>query len=193
MPRVDSSTALWDPLRPLPLAAIAMIYFVLAIPAAADKPMPASAAAVSLMLAAVLIVLSLIDLKTFRLPDSLTLPLIAAGILTAAYLGSGTVAWRTISAAIGFASAYGVAKTYEAVRGRSGLGLGDVKLYAAAGAWVGGEGLITVLLYACCTALLAITASRQRHGGKAQGTDAIPFGPFLAAGIWLVWLYGPIN
>jgi leader peptidase (prepilin peptidase) / N-methyltransferase len=175
----------------LPVLGLALAYAALAIPAWHTLPASSAVVLASAGLAGVLIVLSVIDLKTFRLPDILTLPLILAGIALAGYLGWDSFEWRLASAALGFGSAYLVAHLYEAVRGRSGLGLGDAKLYAASGAWVGGEGLITVLLYACIAALLAILTARVRNANVTQST-AIPFGPFLAAGTWLVWLYGPL-
>ena len=186
----------WKPIQiedlpPLPVFALALAYAALALPAWHTLPTSRSVALASAALAGMLIVLSVIDLKTFRLPDILTLPLTLTGIALAGSLGWDSFEWRIASAALGFGSAYLVAYLYEAVRGRSGLGMGDAKLFAASGAWVGGEGLITVLLYACVTALLAILTARARNTSVTKST-AIPFGPFLAAGTWLVWLYGPL-
>ena len=178
-------------LPPAWVAGLAVTYGALALPAGLDSAMPRSAVAASVVLAAALIVLSVIDLKTFRLPDMLTLPLIAAGIVLAGHLGWDSTGWRIASAALGSGSAYLVARAYEAVRGRSGLGLGDAKLMAASGAWAGGEGLASVVLYACAAALVAVAASQMRKSSMSLST-AIPFGPFLAAGTWLVWLYGPL-
>jgi leader peptidase (prepilin peptidase) / N-methyltransferase len=170
---------------------LAAAYSLLALPAALELAMPRSAIVASVGLGAALVVLSVIDLKTFRLPDVLTLPLILAGIALAGILGWDTFGWRAASAALGFGSAYAVAQIYQAVRGRNGLGLGDAKLFAASGAWVGGGGLASVVLYACAAALIALLVARLRKANLSM-TTAIPFGPFLAAGTWLVWLYGPL-
>jgi leader peptidase (prepilin peptidase)/N-methyltransferase len=74
---------------------------------------------------------------------------------------------------------------FRRLRGREGLGQGDAKLLAAGGAWVGAWQLPDVLLAAACSALAY--AFRK---GKPDAAERIPFGPFLAAGIWLMWLYG---
>lgn len=178
------------------VAALAAAYAALALPAVWQQAMPSHVILISAALAAALIALSVIDLMTFRLPDALTLPLTASGIILAGILNWDSFGWRTGAAIIGFCSAYGVARLYEAVRGQSGLGLGDAKLFSASGAWVGAGGLASVLLYACLTALLAALAEhvRQARSGRSDVSmsTAIPFGPFLAAGTWLVWLYGPI-
>ncbi len=163
----------------------------MAVPAGLELAMPRSVVLASVALAGVLIALSAIDLKSFRLPDVLTLPLILAGIVLAGLLEWDSPVSRAAASALGFGLAYLVARTYEAVRGRGGLGLGDAKLFAASGAWVGAAGLATVVLYACATALLALLVAHARKADLSL-TTAIPFGPFLAAGTWLVWLYGPL-
>jgi len=57
-----------------------------------------------------------------------------------------------------------VARAYRALRGRDGLGAGDAKLLAAAGAWIGLSGLGIVLLLAATIALAAALAMRLRGG-----------------------------
>ena len=78
---------------------------------------------------------------------------------------------------------------YSRVRGRDGLGLGDAKLFAASGAWLGLEGLPAVLLVACGAAIVALLVMAWRSQALSA-TTRIPFGPFLAFGTWIVWLYG---
>ena len=75
--------------------------------------------------------------------------------------------------------------------GREGLGLGDAKLFAAAGAWVSWEGLPSVLLLAAAGAL-AWHLGAARWGGRRLEGRELPFGPYLAAALWLVWLHGPV-
>ena len=80
---------------------------------------------------------------------------------------------------------------FRRLRGYEGLGGGDAKLFAAAGAWVGWLGLPSVLLVASVTALgvvlVMIAAGRRGITG-----EEIAFGPYLCFGFWIVWLYGPI-
>jgi leader peptidase (prepilin peptidase)/N-methyltransferase len=170
--------------------AIAALYGVLAIPALRETGIPVSVVLISLGLAAVLIALSIVDLREMRLPDVLTLPLIVAGpLLALAMEWDGGVVWRIASAAAGFAALFAVAWGYRALRGRAGLGLGDAKLLAAAGAWLGMEALPSVMLWACGSALLAVLAAAAFRL-PVDGSTRIPFGPFLALGFWIVWLYG---
>ena len=136
-------------------------------------------------LAAVLAALAVYDLRQGRLPDWLTLPLTAAGLLVA--WRGGAPADAAIGAALGFVFFETVAFGYRRLRGREGLGGGDAKLAAAAGAWVGWQGLPSVVLLAAATAL-AVALVRRRFGG----TESVPFGAYLAPAILLVWLTGPL-
>lgn len=167
---------------------------LLARPAAFLTPAFATLAwpvAVSAALGAVLAVLSAIDLSSRRLPDALTLPLAAAGIGLAWSRDPGLVPWHLGSAALGYAALWGVARIYVVLRDRPGLGLGDAKLLAAAGAWLGLDGLPSVVLVASLAALALVLAARSLGRTMTMAT-AIPFGPFLALGFWVVWLYGPL-
>jgi leader peptidase (prepilin peptidase)/N-methyltransferase len=167
------------------------LYALLAIPVLLDIDVPATALVISVLLAATLVALSVIDLATMRLPDVLTLPLVITGPPVAWALGWDDPLWRLASAATGFLVLFAVAEGYRALRGRAGLGLGDAKLFAAAGAWLGMGALPSVLLWACGVALagvvLALAARR-----KIEASSRMPFGPFLAFGFWMVWLYGPL-
>lgn len=147
---------------------------------------PASAA-----LGWTLLALALIDARTFRLPDALTLPLLLAGIGLGAVGLTGSPASQALGAALGFGVFRGVGAAYRRFRGLDGLGLGDAKLLGAAGAWVGPSGLPSVLAIACAGALGGAALCALVRGGIAWRAP-IPFGPALAAGLWLTWLYGPI-
>jgi leader peptidase (prepilin peptidase)/N-methyltransferase len=140
-----------------------------------------------------LLVLATVDALALRLPDILTLPLIAAGIAVAWWLPE----WRlpdqdikdhVIGAAVGLASFYSIAVLYRAVRGQEGLGLGDMKLAGAAGAWLGWQALPFVVLLACAVGLVSVGIAVIRRG-KSALEERIPFGIALAAAIWVVWLY----
>jgi prepilin signal peptidase PulO-like enzyme (type II secretory pathway) len=149
----------------------------------------ASVLLLSLVLAAALIALSEFDRRTFRLPDLITLPLALSGILAAALTGKG-LWWHVVSAGIGLLVILLVDQGYRAWRGVDGIGLGDAKLLAASGAWLGAEALPTVLLWACVSAL-GVLLLMQVSGRRVGARTAIPFGSFLAFGTWLVWCLGP--
>lgn len=145
----------------------------------------------SVALATTLIGLTIIDIALFRLPNVATYPLIAVGCFVGTDFDVRDIAMRLAAAAVGYALLYATAWAFRRWRGREGLGMGDAKLFAAAGAWLGIAALPTVLLLASClgiaSALIAMLA-----GAKVEGSTRIPFGPFLAAGFWIVWLLGPI-
>jgi len=147
--------------------------------------------ALSLLLAASLIALTEIDRASFRLPDRITLPLIAAGLLATAVTGGGLL-WHLFSAALGLGAIVLVGEAYRAVRGVDGIGLGDAKLFAASGAWLGAAALPSVLLWACASALAVLIALRAA-GRRLGARTAIPFGPYLAFGTWAVWCLGPFG
>ena len=186
---VPSLTLPWSAGR---LAAAAIgAYGAAAMPAILYWPaLPGSDVAAGAVLASVLIALTVIDIRSFRLPDALTLPLTALGIGLAHGLGWASWADRAFAAAVGFLLLFVARGVYYRVRGRHGLGLGDAKLFAAAGAWTGLEGLAGVLLSGCILALMCV-GGLAMTGRQVSARVALPFGPFLAAGIWLVWLYGP--
>ena len=131
-----------------------------------------------------------IDVRRWLLPDSLTLPLIIAGLAGAVAFDPEQLTDRALGAALGYLSLRAIAVLYRGLRNREGLGHGDAKLLAASGAWVGAMALPQVVLGAAVLALF--TAACLRLAGVRLGPgSAVPFGPFLALATWLVWLLGP--
>jgi leader peptidase (prepilin peptidase) / N-methyltransferase len=146
----------------------------------------------SCLLGWVLLALAVMDWRTLRLADALTLPLIVAGFGVAYLIDREHFLDHAIGAVAGLLLIVGLAAAYRAVRGRDGLGLGDAKLLAAGGAWVGWQGIGSILLVASLAALLAVAVQRLAEQ-PVERTTRIPLGAFLALGIWVVWLYGPIT
>lgn len=131
-----------------------------------------------------LILLSWIDLKTYRLPDILTLPLIAIGIIHAWYLPPGLHA-SLIGAFAGYLFFVAIELGFRHIRKKDGLGRGDAKLLAVGGAWCGWAGLPFIVLIASGSGLIAALFPSFRRRAE---NGRLPFGPFLAFGIGLVWL-----
>lgn len=138
-----------------------------------------------------LLALAAMDVRDFILADVLTLPLVAAGLAVAWWLDAAGFHWHVLGAATGFTLMVAAAWGYKAIRGREGLGFGDAKLMAAAGAWTSIEGVGTVLLYAALVGL-GIAAVWRLAGREVDATMPIPLGAGIAAGLWLTWLYGPL-
>jgi len=145
------------------------------------------AAAGALVLVWSLIALAFIDLDTQFLPDSITLPLLWAGLL----LNLGGVFTALPSAVIGAAAGYlalwSVYWLFKLATGKEGMGYGDFKLLGALGAWLGWKMLpVVILLSSVVGALVGIALMvAARHGRNVP----IPFGPYLAGGgvIALFW------
>lgn len=149
--------------------------------------------AVTAVLGWQLLLIALIDAEHFWLPDILTWPLAGTGLVAAGILARTYLPWpQLIGAVMGFVSLWGLAWIYKRVRHRDGLGGGDPFLFAGAGAWVGFIGLPSVLLYACGVGF-AVVAAKLIVRRTVSGTDRLPLGTFLAVGIWLIWLYGPLG
>ena len=129
-----------------------------------------------------LLALSVIDIRTYRLPDHLTLPLILSGWLVN-LVRSGVWPWNTlVAAAAGYLVFALIGWIHFRLRHVEGLGLGDAKLLAAAGAWVGLQALPMVVLLAALGGLGHAVVAGSTSGQR------IPFGPWLAASFLGVWL-----
>jgi leader peptidase (prepilin peptidase) / N-methyltransferase len=166
----------------LTLATIAVVLW-------AYLTVPPSLLALSCCLGWALLVLACIDLRVYRLPDILTLPLAALGFLVTLQLPEVSLMDRLIGAAAGYCTFAGLAWLYRRLRDRDGLGLGDAKLVAAAGAWLGWQALPTFILLACAGGFIWIAARTLRSGTLHA---PLPFGVPLAGALWLMWLYGPL-
>jgi leader peptidase (prepilin peptidase) / N-methyltransferase len=132
-------------------------------------------------LVATLIALALIDFDTQYLPDDLTLPLLWAGIVSAA------VGWLPIKlgasvggAVAGYLSLWFVFHAYRLIRGKEGMGAGDFKLLAALGAWLGWQLIPSIILLS--SAVGAVVGIALVLGKKHDRDVPIPFGPYLAGG-----------
>ena len=169
--------AAWRPLAPLLFAAVP--------PAAlAGAPGPADLAA-ACVLGWTLAALALTDLARLRLPDVLTLPLLALGLAEAAWRAPWALGDRLAGAVAGFAALWAVNAAYRALRGREGLGLGDAKLLAALGAWLGWQVLPALVLLAAGGALVAVLALMPGAGARQR----VPFGAFLGLAGFAVGMF----
>ena len=134
-----------------------------------------------------LIALSAIDFDTQLLPDSITLPLLWAGL---AFNLNGTMTdlpSAVVGAMLGYLALWSVFWAFKLATGKEGMGYGDFKLLAALGAWLGWQMLpVIILLSSVVGAIVGITLIIfARHGRN----NPIPFGPYLAAAgiITLFW------
>jgi leader peptidase (prepilin peptidase)/N-methyltransferase len=142
-------------------------------------------------LAMLMIAIAISDARQFIIPDPLALTALGLGLLQAwlvpfednlaALAGSFL---RGLVLAFAF---WGLRKLYKRLRGREGIGFGDVKLAAVAGVWLDWVAIICAVEIAALAALVTIAVLAMR-GVKITGKTRVPFGCFFAPAIWLAWL-----
>ncbi len=135
-----------------------------------------------------LIPLFMIDFDHQILPDSITLPLLWAGLLlslSGIFVNSHT---SIIGAAAGYLSLWSIYHLFKLLTGKEGMGYGDFKLLGAIGAWVGWQLLPVVILFSSVVGA-AIGIGLILLKGRDHN-QPMPFGPFLAAAGWLTLLWG---
>ncbi len=135
-----------------------------------------------------LIALSCIDLDHQLLPDAVTLPLIWLGLLLSLLEVFTDPPSAIIGAAGGYAILWSVYQLFRLTTGKQGMGYGDFKLLAAAGAWLGWQMLpLIILLSSLAGATIGLGLT------LAVGRDKnipLSFGPYLAIASWIALLWG---
>jgi len=143
--------------------------------------------AARLLFVVILVVLFGIDLHHQILPNVITLPGIAIGFLFSLVTPPG---WMNslIGIALGGGILYAIAAAYYAVRREEGLGMGDVKMLAMIGAFLGWKAvLVTLILSSFAGALVGIGIIALSRGNMRL---ALPFGTFLALGAVAAMIVG---
>jgi leader peptidase (prepilin peptidase)/N-methyltransferase len=136
-----------------------------------------------------LIALAGIDYEHFLLPDVITLPGIAVGLLISLF--ADWIDWRQalLGAALGGGGLWLLARLWLLLRHEEGMGLGDVKMLAMVGAFLGWQGvLVTVFLGSLAGALVGLTLIALR---RLDLGSRLPFGVFLAGGALVALFAGP--
>ena len=150
---------------------------------------PSLTALAAFALCATLLAVSLIDFDTRYLPDTLTLPLLWAGlIVNLGANGFASLQSAVAGAIAGYLFLWCIYWLFKLVRGVEGMGYGDFKLLGALGAWLGWQALPQiVLLSAVAGAICGLAATAT---GKMRFEEPLPFGPFLAAGGAVTLFFG---
>ena len=134
---------------------------------------------VRLVFASALIVLFMIDLQHRILPNAITIPGIAAGFVASWFVPPGWMS-SLIGLAAGGGVLFAIAEAYYRVRGQEGLGMGDVKMLAMIGAFLGWPLMLLTLVLASFAGSIVGVALMVSGRGTMQA--ALPFGTFLALG-----------
>ncbi|MGH8224354.1 MAG: prepilin peptidase, partial [Woeseiaceae bacterium] len=142
-----------------------------------------------------LIAISVIDIDHQLIPDSISLPLLWAGLVLSLFHplpGAGRLFIEPESSIVGALAGYltlwSIYHLFRLLTGKEGMGYGDFKLLAALGAWLGWQMLpLIILLSALVGAVVGVSLIvLKRHDRQVP----IPFGPYLAAAGWIAMLYG---
>ena len=143
-------------------------------------------------LALLMIAIAVVDARRFIIPDELTIAALALGFVHAALLDTdaimpslATAALRGAVLALAF---WGLRIAYGRLRGREGIGLGDVKLAGVAGVWLDWATMPVAVEIAALAALAVYAVRRFRGGRSVRRTIRLPFGLFFAPAIWIGWL-----
>ncbi len=152
---------------------------------------PGWAGVAGAVLASLMLAIAVIDHRRMIIPDELNALALIAGLVAA---GAGAedaramaIVHALVRSAIMFALFLAFRAGFRRLRGVEGMGLGDVKLAAVAGAWLDWASLPLVVEVAALSALAAALYARFRSEGfDLRGR--LPFGAFFAPAIWVCWL-----
>ena len=156
--------------------------------AAAARFGPGAGAAGAALLGWGLLALSVIDLDTRLLPDSITLPLLWLGLAFNLFGTFAPLHDGVIGAMAGYLLLWAVYHGFKRLTGREGMGHGDFKLLALLGAWLGWKALPAVVLLASLAGVIAGLVLVTR--GRASRDTPLPFGPYLSAAGLIVLYFG---
>jgi leader peptidase (prepilin peptidase)/N-methyltransferase len=141
-----------------------------------------------LLFGCALVVLFAIDLEHHLLPNTITLPGIVVGFVFSFFTSPGWLA-SLLGILVGGGVLLGVAKAYYWLRHEEGLGMGDVKMLAMVGAFIGWKlTLVTLMMASIAGSLVGLLLIVTGRGGLKY---ALPFGTFLAVGAAAAATIGP--
>lgn len=139
-------------------------------------------------LAYALLVITFIDLDLKIIPDKITLPGIAVGLVVAPLLKLTTLPESLLGAVVGGGALYVIGILGAVAFKKESMGGGDVKLAAMLGAFLGWKAVVILLFAAFLMGAVAGIAVMARKG--RDWDHIVPFGPFIAAGAFLTMVWG---
>ena len=154
----------------------------------AERFGPRLEAAAAATFLAFLLALAVIDVEHFLLPDSLTFPGMAAGLALQPWIPGVTLLEAIAGVLVGAGLLFLIAEGWAWMRQEEGMGLGDAKLLAMVGAFLGWKGVLITLFLACLTGSLVGIALLVTARGGAK--TRLPFGAFLALGAAATLFWG---
>jgi leader peptidase (prepilin peptidase)/N-methyltransferase len=145
-------------------------------------------------LALLMVAIAVIDARLLIIPNELNAGALALALVHAAALAPdallASMALAALRGAVTMLLFLALRLGYRRLRGREGLGLGDVKLAFVAGAWLDWIMIPVAIEIAAAGALIAYGAWRAINRQRVDFGARLPFGLFLAPSIWMAWLIG---
>lgn len=143
-------------------------------------------------LAAIMLAIATTDAQSYIIPNELTVAAIVLALLdngwAAPDAGWQALILMSVRALAASAPLLLLLVLYRLWRGHDGMGLGDVKLAAVAGAWLDWLTIAGVVELAALSALAAYVLQSLISGRPMRATSALPFGLFFAPAIWIGWM-----
>lgn len=135
-----------------------------------------------------LIAISFIDIENMIIPDNLNYSLLWTGLICNQFSSFTTLSSAVWGAIAGYLTLWSIYHIFKLVTGKEGMGFGDFKLFAAAGAWLGLEMLPLILLIASAIgSIIGISSILLKRSSR---DIPIPFGPYLCLAMWISMLWG---
>jgi leader peptidase (prepilin peptidase)/N-methyltransferase len=143
------------------------------------------------LLALLMGAIALYDARHFIIPNEFSAAALVLALAHAAVLDPAAAAEQIVWALARGAAAGGVFLAiklgYRALRGREGIGWGDVKLAVVAGAWLDWFAILVAVELAVLAALGAHLTRMALRRRRLRAAGALPFGLYLAPAIWVAW------
>ncbi len=191
-----SCTPLAKPARHGPITYAAFAAIAGAIVIASLVAAPGRSGLFGGALGLLMLAIAIADARSFLIPDKLTIAAFLLALTNAANEGLASMpenvavaALRGLVLALAF---FALREIYLRLRHRHGIGLGDVKLAAVAGAWLDWTLMPVAIAIAALTALIVYIASQLALRRSLSATAKLPFGLFFAPAIWFCWLLNAI-
>jgi leader peptidase (prepilin peptidase)/N-methyltransferase len=186
-------------LNPLPqnlLATAALTLAACGVVIASLMAAPGASGFFGSALGLLMLAIAVADARAYIIPDQLTLAALLLALVETAASGfenmpenMALAALRGLVLALGFLA---LRDLYYRLRHRQGIGLGDVKLAAVAGAWLDWPLIPVAIEIAAVLALIVYIASQLILRRPLRATAKLPFGVFFAPAIWFCWLLGAL-
>ena len=176
-------------------AAVASAAAGLAAAAVSLLTVPGAAGGLGAGLALLMAAIALIDVRHLIIPNELTAAALLLALVNAALAPPSLMAGLTFAVLRGLLTMLlflAIRLIYRRLRGRDGLGLGDVKLAFVAGAWLDWPMIPVAIEIAALAALVAYAGWRMFGRHPIDAMTRLPFGLFFAPAIWLAWLLGAL-